>query len=130
MIFQIAQFAQGENIYLSHLGALASPNFERTVDRIDKNDDRIHYFNSYFPDRKIVNFSHLSIHTSPEHPHYGDIGDFRQCVEDIGNKSLKEVYLGEAFGSGSNPSPTCRLTYNPRFEDMTDLLDEFLYSIE
>ncbi len=65
-------------------------NFEKTMDRIDKNDRRIHFFNSHFPDKKIVNFSHLSVHTSPEHLHYGEDGDFKQCEEDIGNKSLKQ----------------------------------------
>lgn len=59
-------------------------------------DPRIEVRNSYFPEQKILDFSHTSIPVAPDNPHYGVNGDY----QDFGHypnsspPSTGEIYFG------------------------------------
>ncbi|WP_027390608.1 alpha/beta hydrolase [Chrysiogenes arsenatis] len=75
------------------------------------NDDfdpskRTYFLNSSLPEKGITSFSHVSLPYRPDDLHYGEQGIYREWQQ------------GK------------RLTYNPRFDDMVTLLDEWLASID
>ena len=104
----------------------------------DPAEARISYRNSSLPGQRIAGFSHLSIHIAPTNPHYGVDGDYRNCGQSSGDSAeavarcLAAPYpwRGEVFGDGAATAPggeaLARLTYNPRFGEMLDLIDDFI----
>jgi len=104
----------------------------------DPGDRRISYSNSFLPGQRIAGFSHLSLHIAPANAHYGVDGDYRSCGQSS-DESAEAVarclaaphpWRGEVFGR--NPAaipegePLARLTYNPRFAELLDRIDEFI----
>ena len=104
----------------------------------DPGDARVSYRNSFLPGQRIAGFSHQSIHIAPANAHYGTHGDYRSCGQ-ASDESAEAVerclaaphpWRGEVFGDGRaaipDGEPLARLTYNPRFGELLDQVDEFL----
>ncbi len=100
-------------------------------------DKRIVRIPSAFPDERILNFSHLSVHLPPNNPHYGRNGDYRNCLhylKDEAKSALcraggKAVLLGEVTGENLQRHVIRRLTYNPDFSNMIAKLERFLTDV-
>ena len=108
---------------------------------IDPGDARISYRNSFLREQRIAGFSHQSIHIAPANAHYGAHGDYRSCGQ-ASDESAEAVarclaaphpWRGEVFGDNRaaipDGEPLARLTYNPRFGELLDQIDEFLTEI-
>lgn len=108
-------------------------------EKIDPDDSRIRYVNSFLPEQRIVSFSHLSIHIAPTHRHYGVTGDYRNCGQSSGDRSPDAIarclqalhpWRGETFGNVPkaipDPEIMARLTFNPRFEELFEQIDMFI----
>ena len=104
----------------------------------DPDDARISYRNSFLPEQRIAGFSHQSLHIAPANAHYGAHGDYRSCSQ-ASDGSAEAVarclaaphpWRGEVFGDNGaairDGAPVVRLTYNPRFGELLDQVDEFL----
>lgn len=105
----------------------------------DPSDSRIRYVNSFLPEQRIASFSHLSVHIAPTHTHYGMTGDYRNCGQNSDDRSLDAItrclmalhpWRGETFGDVPTAIPDretmARLTFNPRFEELFDQVDDFI----
>ena len=101
-------------------------------------DARISYRNSLLPEQRIAGFSHQSVHIAPANAHYGAHGDYRSCGQ-ASDESADAVarclaaphpWRGEVFGDNRavvpDGAPVARLTYNPRFGELLEEIDEFL----
>ena len=105
---------------------------------VDPGDERISYSNSFLPERRIAGFSHPSLHIAPANAHYGVEGDYRSCGQSSDESAeavarcltAPDPWRGEVFGGNlaaiPDGEPLARLTYNPRFGELLDRIDEFL----
>jgi esterase/lipase len=92
---------------------------------------------SNFPQRRILNLSHLSLLNAPRNPLFGENGSVLVC-----NGNEYPIYQacrrasGHWFGAQHTPSPdgiaVARSTYNPDFDFLIELFDQVfpLQSIE
>ena len=89
---------------------------------------------SHFPQRRIINLSHLSPLNAPHNPLFGENGSVLVC-----NGNEYPIYRacmqarGHWFGAQHTPSPdgvaVARSTYNPDFSYLLELFDQvFRYS--
>ncbi len=105
---------------------------------IDPGDARVSYRNSFLPEQRIAGFSHQAIHIAPANTHYGTHGDYRSCGQ-ASDESAEAVarclaaphpwrgaVVGDSRAAIANASPVARLTYNPRFGELFEQVDEFL----
>ncbi len=84
---------------------------------------------SHFPQRRIINFSHLSLLNAPHNPLFGENGSVLVC-----NGNKYPIYRacmqasGHWFGAQHTPSPdgvaVARSTYNPDFSYLLELFDQ------
>ena len=104
-------------------------------------DARVSYRNSFLPEQRIAGFSHQSIHIAPANTHYGTQGDYRSCGQ-ASDESAEAVarclaaphpwrgeVVGESRAAIPDAGPVARLTYNPRFGELLEQVDEFLTAI-
>jgi esterase/lipase len=96
-------------------------------------DGRIAYKNSYYPEERIVGFSHVSILIPPDDPHYGKNGGYRSCLHYQADREKRmaclhnpDIWLGEVTDENLKKYTLRRLTFNPRFDDMMLDMDRFL----
>lgn len=96
-------------------------------------DSRIETVPSVISEKRIVDFSHMSVPIAPSHPHYGENGDYHPCYEiirinniPIKNDASKEIYTGALSFHNLRKYKMRRLTYNPYFTSMQEKLDKFL----
>lgn len=103
-------------------------------------DGRLSFYASHLPDQRILSYAHQAIHISPDNPHYGQNGSYRNCNHDLNtNSSAIEdcqesdiPYRGEVFGKAVKRYETdefnsiARLTFNPQFKTLLDEIDGFL----
>ena len=98
-----------------------------------KTDQRIITIDSRVIPEKILGFSHQSITTPANDPHYGKDGDYRNCLH-YRNDSAKfkecssgdHNWLGERSKENLSKGILQRLTWNPRFQEMLAAQDSFL----
>lgn len=109
--------------------------YQRGGSGVDSRDERILYFNSYLPKAHVYSYSHLAVHISPNNPHYGEQGDYRFCDDDLDNEAMLDCHSaerpwsGEIYQRGNSfeaEKVVARLTYNPQFDRLLSLIDEFL----
>ena len=82
----------------------------------------------------IFDVSHIATTNSPDNPHYGVKGQYRNCSHYIGEpekykscKQNKQVIKGEVTAMNlSRDVPLQRLTYNPYYEEMLAAMIIFL----
>ncbi len=88
------------------------------------------------PAERILDLAHLSLTVSPENPHYGRNGDYRNCLHYLKDaKSWKackagEGPAGEITAENLSRGVMRRLTYNPDFANMLQQMDAFLARTE
>ncbi|MCG6914300.1 alpha/beta hydrolase [bacterium BMS3Abin03] len=94
---------------------------------------------SSYPELNILNFSHVSVHISPDNPHYGRNGDYKNCLhyssdtkrfDKCKSADDKKVKYGETNLIDKNLIPENeifrRLTFNPDFDNMCEEIFTFL----
>ena len=81
----------------------------------------------------ILNVAHTSVTNAPLNPHYGWQGSYRNCETSFGSehykhcKTTEKSILGETTTKNLEQNPSLqRLTFNPNFEQMTDVIANFL----
>ncbi|BES73753.1 alpha/beta fold hydrolase [Marinobacter nanhaiticus D15-8W] len=96
------------------------------------NDPRIRSLNSYLPEARVLELSHMSLNIAPDNPLYGINGPLNRCLEPNGLtlqdcEALAEddLWFG-AWHPGALEVPTSRLTYNPYFDVVADTLTQFM----
>ena len=87
---------------------------------------------------RVVGLSHRALHISPDNPHYGLAGTYRNC----GSTSFREERDIRAclqaerlwYGvSGQSPPPGeagARSTFNPHYADLEQRIERFLDQVE
>jgi hypothetical protein len=86
---------------------------------------------------RVVGLSHLAVHISPDNPHYGVQGTYRNCgsppfrqeQEVRSCKEAQQVWYGVG---GQSPPPGeagARATFNPHYPDLERRIGEFLYRV-
>ena len=79
-------------------------------------NNKIGLYTSNFPNMKIINFSHVCMHISPNHPYFGK------------KSSQTNFYLGAYSKKNilNYPNKFQRLTFNPHFDKLFNKLMSFL----
>ncbi|WP_259337931.1 carboxylesterase [Colwellia sp. RSH04] len=88
--------------------------------------------------KDIYNIAHTATTNSPDNPHYGINGQYRNCehyIKDIARfsacKTSQEVIKGELTEENlTNANLLQRLTYNPHYQDMLKSLQQFIAAIK
>ena len=87
------------------------------------------------PDRRVTAVTHVGVHVSGRNPHYGVDGDYRACMPNTGRDAAEVARCLESeelwyVGGPDSPAPdgaaSARATFNPAFDDLADLIGEFL----
>lgn len=98
-------------------------------------DARIEIKPSYYPEKKILNFSHMCLSIAPNHPHYGEHGDYQDYLhyeEGISQKPkiiTEDIYLGAVTHTNLRQHFLRKLSYNPDFANMIDKIEKFYKSV-
>ncbi len=87
------------------------------------------------PDGRVVlDFAHTSITIPPGDPHYGANGDYRNCLHYGHDSKQRQAclnddanLLGERTAINLRKGIVQRLTFNPRYDLMINLMDDFLF---
>lgn len=86
----------------------------------------------------IRGISHIAVVNSPNNPHYGSKGTYRNCGSYLDNQTLYQQCkttdkpnLGERTADNlAQYKPFQRLTYNPYFDELNQQIQQFLQSVE
>lgn len=100
--------------------------------------DRLVWLPAADPSLRVVGISHLAVHISPENPHYGESGTYRNCgsppfrtEEQVrACKQAQRVWYGVG---GQSPPPGeagARATFNPHYWDLELRIGEFLNRVD
>jgi len=102
-------------------------------DPIRQDDVRISMRPSANLEKRIINFSHQCLALSPEHPHYGALGDYsdfkhyRKVMGRLLKKNInKPLYEGAISWNNLYHYRLKRLTYNPDFKNLMTSIDGFI----
>lgn len=87
---------------------------------------------------RVVGISHLAVHISPENPHYGESGTYRNCgsppfrTEDQVRacKQAQRVWYGVGGQSPPAGEAGARATFNPHYRDLERRIGEFLDRVD
>jgi esterase/lipase len=101
-------------------------------------DTRITVRNSYYPEQRILDMSHIGIPISPTNPHYGTRGNYLLASHTSNDDS--EVFYDEInqsevlfyqwlFKHKLTKKIHYRLTFNPDFDFLMQSIDEFVESV-
>ncbi|MEH6397099.1 alpha/beta hydrolase [Pseudoalteromonas sp.] len=88
--------------------------------------------------KNIHGISHIAVINSPNNPHYGAQGYYRNCGSYLDNdalyancKTTKKPNIGERTAANVAAFPTFqRLTYNPYFDQQADYIKQFIQQVE
>ncbi|MEM8950148.1 MAG: alpha/beta fold hydrolase [Pseudomonadota bacterium] len=101
-------------------------------------DPRSRYVNSALPEARIIGFSHQAVHASPDNPHYGQNGVYRNCGINAGrsvematrcleaDRPWRAEIVGDIPPEVPDDAVPARLTFNPLFDAMMAAIDDFL----
>lgn len=89
------------------------------------------------PSLQVVGISHLAVHISPENPHYGQSGTYRNCgfppfrteAEVQACKQAQRVWYGVGGQSPPAGEAGARSTFNPHYPDLERRIGEFLNKV-
>jgi alpha-beta hydrolase superfamily lysophospholipase len=87
---------------------------------------------------RVVGISHLAVHISPENPHYGESGTYRNCgsppfrtEEQVrACKQAQRVWYGVGGQSPPAGEAGARSTFNPHYRDLERRISEFLDRVD
>ena len=87
---------------------------------------------------RVAGISHLAVHISPDNPHYGESGAYRNCgsppfrtEEQVREcKQAKRVWYGVGGQSPPVGEAGARATFNPHYRDLERRMAEFLDQVE
>ena len=90
------------------------------------------------PALRVVGISHLAVHISPDNPHYGESGTYRNCgsppfrtEEQVqACKQAKQVWYGVGGQSPPPGAAGARATFNPHYKDLERRIGEFLDRVD
>jgi len=108
--------------------------YRREGDKQEKlSPGRIQYESSHLPDRRILDFSHVALPIPCDDPHYGTRGGYRSCLHYRQDREKwtacrhdDAVWQGEVSADNLASRTVRRLTCNPKYDAMLELLDRFL----
>lgn len=101
-----------------------------TADHDQFNDSRIIVRSSYFPEQRVLNFSHTGLPMAPHNVHYGINGEFKDFQHYHGKvPPHAEIYQGAITKANLKKYTLQRLSYNPDFDGMIKEIDKFLDTI-
>jgi esterase/lipase len=114
-------------------------------------DSRVRVVDAELPGRKVIDFAHTSFVASPNNEHYGEKGDYAECLsyakspgdldkycqcitEEMYTKACGDTKTGPYFWGERDAESVRsrilrRLTFNPRFEEMKTMLVEFVGNV-
>lgn len=100
--------------------------------------DRLVWLPAGDPSLRVVGISHLAVHISPENPHYGESGTYRNCgsppfrTEDQVRacKQAQRVWYGVGGQSPPAGEAGARATFNPHYRDLERRIGEFLDRVD
>jgi len=81
---------------------------------------------SYYPEQNILNFSHIGLATSPANHHYGEKGDYQPFLACQGDPKATQIYKGALRLKAPKDYKLQRLSYNPDFAGMLEILADWL----
>ena len=85
-----------------------------------------------------MGFSHQAVHASPDNPHYGQNGHYRNCGINAGrsaemvarcleaDRPWRAEIVGDIPPEVPDGAVPARLTFNPLFDAMMAAIDDFL----
>lgn len=121
--------------YFKSLPTISNRMYFYNDKQLTFDDPRIHSLNSTYPNKNILNFSHVCLPIAPEHPHYGEQGDYIDTAH-FGsiygkyytnkNPMSDQIYLGAIKRENLKKYNLRRLTYNPDFNSLMARVDDFL----
>ncbi len=89
---------------------------------------RFKVYNSYLPEKRISNFSHLSVMFSKDNAYYGENGNY--IMLNNGQKDKKFISRNKtcfsSWGYNVDGLYHARLTWNPYFNELKNDINEFL----
>ena len=94
-------------------------------------DRRVIVRPSIYPELKIINFSHSCLTISPQNPLLGAESSYYDLYHyrDRHKFDLANCYLGATTKKNLKKCVISRLSYNPDFDAMLKLIDNFIDSI-
>jgi len=103
-------------------------------DQMSANTDRIKFYNTNWPETKILGLSHMAVHGSPENPYYGEAGEYRVCGWHISDDALYQAcrtdqanWFGEKSDALLEKSPhAARVSWNPNFHSLMQEMAFFI----
>jgi len=95
--------------------------------KTQSDDQRIMVLDDYLPQKRISNFSHMSVLYAPSNTHYGINANYRICDESPKSRLGAACARGRnlwysAFGYKEEGKLHARLTYNPWFSEMNSVI--------
>jgi esterase/lipase len=104
------------------------------------NNDSIIQRPAAYPEWNILNMSHIALPVAPDNPHYGRHGDYLYASRIEENPQQGKRYYGSyndlqatlldgLYHLGLSKSQKLKLTFNPDFEFLKQMLSEFLEKI-
>lgn len=138
--FDDAVTVPAENLALFRRAAHSpiSRSINIVTDQTLKADETTLLLNGLNDQYRSLGVTHLGVHISPDNPHYGIDGDYRNCGTtaprdaDAVKRCLNspEVWYGLWGKPEPDNVPTARSTFNPAFDELTVLMDDFLKDLQ
>ena len=99
-------------------------------------DARILFQKSFLPEERVLDYAHISLLMPPDDPHYGKNGGYKYCLHYQADREKRmsclhdpHLWQGEITPQNLSRHTLRRLTYHPRYDEMTRILDRFLDSL-
>lgn len=98
------------------------------ANEISVNDNRVKTYNSYLPNQRITNFSHLSVLFSPQNVYYGKNGEYIMLNNGQEDKKFisRDKTWFSSWGVNAEGIYHARLTWNPYFNELQKDIESFM----
>ncbi|MGE3920467.1 MAG: alpha/beta hydrolase [Gammaproteobacteria bacterium] len=123
--------------YFKKLPNVKNELYLYTRDEMLVDDNRIRLLQSHYPEKHIIDFSHVAIPVAPDHPHYGEYYAAKEAHYYIppharllkAKSKAPDIYLGALTPRNLQKYYLKRLTYNPDFNNLMSKLNDFIVKI-
>ena len=136
---EVVDVAWNRQFFAAHAGDARSLLLNYHSMPVDKSSgDRSVWLPAAEPALRVVGISHLAVHISPDNPHYGESGTYRNCgsppfrtEEQVqACKQAKQVWYGVGGQSPPPGAAGARATFNPHYKDLERRIGEFLDKVD